>query len=233
MSDQKERTIKQLPPQERPYEKCLKLGCRALSDAEPVEVIIRTGSVGDTSVELARRVLSMAGAEQNITGITGLSVSELTRIRGIGTVKAVQIQCAAELSRRMAKAKAQEGLSFTEPASIAAYYMEDLRHEEQECCMLMMLNTRNRLLGEKRLFVGTVNASLISAREIFLEALRYQAVYIILVHNHPSGDPSPSREDLLMTRKIKEAGMLIGIELLDHIIIGDRSYKSLREEKFM
>ena len=99
--------------------------------------------------------------------------------------------------------------------------------------MLMMLNTRNRLLGEKRLFVGTVNASLISAREIFLEALRYQAVYIILVHNHPSGDPSPSREDLLMTRKIKEAGMLIGIELLDHIIIGDRSYKSLREEKFM
>lgn len=233
MSDQKERTIKQLPPQERPYEKCLKLGCRALSDAELLAVIIRTGSVGDTSVELARRVLSMAGAEQNITGITGLSVSELTRIRGIGTVKAVQIQCAAELSRRMANAKAQEGLSFTEPASIAAYYMEDLRHEEQECCMLMMLNTRNRLLGEKRLFVGTVNASLISAREIFLEALRYQAVYIILVHNHPSGDPSPSREDLLMTRKIKEAGMLIGIELLDHIIIGDRSYKSLREEKFM
>ena len=233
MSDQKERTIKQLPPQERPYEKCLKLGCRALSDAELLAVIIRTSSVGDTSVELARRVLSMAGAEQNITGITGLSVSELTRIRGIGTVKAVQIQCAAELSRRMATAKAQEGLSFTEPASIAAYYMEDLRHEEQECCMLMMLNTRNRLLGEKRLFVGTVNASLISAREIFLEALRYQAVYIILVHNHPSGDPSPSREDLLMTRKIKEAGMLIGIELLDHIIIGDRSYKSLREEKFM
>ena len=91
MSDQKERTIKQLPPQERPYEKCLKLGCRALSDAELLAVIIRTGSVGDTSVELARRVLSMAGAEQNITGITGLSVSELTRIRGIGTVKAVQI----------------------------------------------------------------------------------------------------------------------------------------------
>lgn len=227
------RNLKGLPEEERPYEKCLKYGCQALSDAELLAVIIRTGSVGHTSVDLARKVLSLTGESRRITGIASLSVAELTAIRGIGKVKAIQIQCVAELSRRIAKTRAREGLSFREPSSIADYYMEDLRHEERENCILMMLNTRNRLLGEKRLFVGTVNASLISTREIFLEALRNQAVYIILVHNHPSGDPTPSREDLLLTQRVKEAGTLIGIELLDHIIIGDRSYTSLREEKFM
>ena len=111
--------------------------------------------------------------------------------------------------------------------------MEDLRHEEREQCRVMMLNTRSMLLAEKQLSVGTVNASLISAREIFLEALKCQAVYIILIHNHPSGDPHPSREDILLTKRVWEAGELIGISLLDHIIIGDRSYVSLREENLM
>lgn len=225
--------ILSLPPEERPYEKCLEQGCQALSDAELLAVIIRTGAVGDTSVELARRVLDLGGRQGNLVGLCGLSVQELTSVKGIGRVKAIQIQCIAELSRRMAKSRARDGLCFHDPASIADFYMEDLRHEEREQCRVMMLNTRSMLLAEKQLSVGTVNASLISAREIFLEALKCQAVYIILIHNHPSGDPHPSREDILLTKRVWEAGELIGISLLDHIIIGDRSYVSLREENLM
>lgn len=225
--------ILSLPPEERPYEKCLEQGCQALSDAELLAVIIRTGAVGDTSVELARRVLDLGGRQGNLAGLCGLSVQELTSVKGIGRVKAIQIQCIAELSRRMAKSRARDGLCFHGPASIADFYMEDLRHEEREQCRVMMLNTRSMLLAEKQLSVGTVNASLISAREIFLEALKCQAVYIILIHNHPSGDPHPSREDILLTKRVWEAGELIGISLLDHIIIGDRSYVSLREENLM
>ncbi|WNV56589.1 DNA repair protein RadC [Oscillospiraceae bacterium NTUH-002-81] len=225
--------ILSLPPEERPYEKCLEQGCQALSDAELLAVIIRTGAVGDTSVELARRVLDLGGRQGNLAGLCGLSVQELTSVKGIGRVKAIQIQCIAELSRRMAKSRARDGLCFHDPASIADFYMEDLRHEEREQCRVMMLNTRSMLLAEKQLSVGTVNASLISAREIFLEALKCQAVYIILIHNHPSGDPHPSREDILLTKRVWEAGELIGISLLDHIIIGDRSYVSLREENLM
>lgn len=225
--------ILSLPPEERPYEKCLEQGCQALSDAELLAVIIRTGAVGDTSVDLARRVLDLGGRQGNLAGLCGLSVQELTSVKGIGRVKAIQIQCIAELSRRMAKSRARDGLCFYDPASIADFYMEDLRHEEREQCRVMMLNTRSMLLAEKQLSVGTVNASLISAREIFLEALKCQAVYIILIHNHPSGDPHPSREDILLTKRVWEAGELIGISLLDHIIIGDRSYVSLREENLM
>ena len=225
--------ILSLPPEERPYEKCLEQGCQALSDAELLAVIIRTGAVGDTSVDLARRVLDLGGRQGNLAGLCGLSVQELTSLKGIGRVKAIQIQCIAELSRRMAKSRARDGLCFHDPASIADFYMEDLRHEEREQCRVMMLNTRSMLLAEKQLSVGTVNASLISAREIFLEALKCQAVYIILIHNHPSGDPHPSREDILLTKRVWEAGELIGISLLDHIIIGDRSYVSLREENLM
>ena len=225
--------ILSLPPEERPYEKCLEQGCQALSDAELLAVIIRTGAVGDTSVDLARRVLDLGGRQGNLAGLCGLSVQELTSVKGIGRVKAIQIKCIAELSRRMAKSRARDGLCFHDPASIADFYMEDLRHEEREQCRVMMLNTRSMLLAEKQLSVGTVNASLISAREIFLEALKCQAVYIILIHNHPSGDPHPSREDILLTKRVWEAGELIGISLLDHIIIGDRSYVSLREENLM
>ena len=116
-----------------------------------------------------------------------------------------------------------------DPETIANYYMEDMRHQGQELLQMMMLNTKNRLIAETIISKGTVNASLISPREVFLEALKHQAVYIILIHNHPSGDPTPSREDILITRRMKELGTMIGIELMDHIIIGDRSYISLKE----
>ena len=138
----------------------------------------------------------------------------------------------AELAKRMAKAEASLGLDFSSPDSIARYYMEDLRHKKREVMKLLLLNTRSRLISEMDVSTGTINSTLVSPRELFVEALQKNAVSIILLHNHPSGDPTPSKEDLLTTRRIREAGALIGIELLDHIIIGDNCYFSLREKGF-
>ena len=125
----------------------------------------------------------------------------------------------------------RSGIYFKTPASVAEYYMEDMRHKEQEVLLLLMLDQKGRLLREKYIFKGTVNASMISPREIFLEALSSRAVQIILLHNHPSGDASPSKEDRNVTRRIQEAGRLLGITLTDHIIIGERTYVSFREEQ--
>jgi DNA repair protein RadC len=138
-----------------------------------------------------------------------------------------------EIARRMAREEAGDGIFFSAPAAVAEYYMEDLRHEEQEVLLLLMLNQRGRLLREKYMFKGTVNASMISPREIFLEALSSRAVQIILLHNHPSGDASPSREDLQVTKRIREAGELVGITLTDHIIIGEHTYVSFREKNYL
>lgn len=225
-------TIKELPAQDRPYEKCLDLGPEHLTDSELLAVILRTGRRGSSSLELSYEILHLAQTrEAGISGLYHLSVQELMRIPGVGKVKAIQLKCIGELSRRMARQKARERLSFNDPATIAAYHMEGLRHLEQEVLLCMMLDTKNHLLGEKQISLGTVNASLISPRELFLEALRFQAVNIILVHNHPSGDPTPSREDVLITQRVHQGGELIGIHLLDHIIIGEHAYMSFREKE--
>ena len=155
---------------------------------------------------------------------------ELLQIRGVGEVKAIQLQCIGELSKRMAAAGARKGLCFHDPASIADYYMERLRHEDQEVLLCMMLDTKNQLLGEKEITRGTVNATMISPRELFLAALQFRAVHILLVHNHPSGIPEPSGDDITVTRQIRRAGEMLGITLLDHIIIGDHCYTSMLEQ---
>ena len=142
----------------------------------------------------------------------------------------MQIKCIAELSKRMAAASAGKKLDFRDPESIASYYMELLRHEEQERLICAMLDTKNHFLGDVTVTIGTVNTSLISPRELFLEALAFHAVHLILIHNHPSGDAAPSREDITVTKRIARAGELLGITLLDHIIIGDRQYVSLLKE---
>ena len=229
MSEGKKATMKNLPLQEMPYEKCWSSGAGSLTDAELLSIILRTGSRGEPALELSRKVLSLT-AEEGLLGIYHTSLSELTKIRGIGKVKAIQLKCIAELSRRMAKQQARQNLIFTEPETVAEYYMEDFRHEEQENLLLILLNSKGKLLGEEVISKGTVNATLISPREIFLCALSYHAVSIILLHNHPSGNPQPSQEDILLTRRVKESGELLGIELLDHIIIGDHQAVSFRME---
>lgn len=223
-------TIKGLPDEERPYEKCLNHGPKALTDAELLAVLLRTGRQGATSVELAREILNRSRGKASLLGLHYLTLSELRSIPGVGSVKAVQIQCITELCRRMAKASAGEGRVFTSARAIADYYMEDFRHLPQEQVLLLMFDIKGRLLGETVISKGTVSQACVSPREIFLEALNYYAVYVILLHNHPSGDVSPSPEDQLLTQRVWESGNLLGIALMDHIIIGDRQYYSFREQ---
>lgn len=227
------RTMKELSESEKPYEKCLTKGAEYLTDAELLAVIMRTGANGINSVELAREVLEHAGNEQGLLGLYQMSIANLMQIKGIGKVKAVQLKCIAELSRRIAKATAGEGHYFHSAAAIASYYMEDFRHCQQEKVLLLMFNSKCKLLWEKVVSTGTVNQSSVSPREIFLEALEHHAVYIVLLHNHPSGDPSPSEADMLFTERVRESGKMLGVELLDHIILGDRQYVSFVEEGIM
>lgn len=215
--------------QARPYEKCLSFGPSVLTDAELLAVIIRTGTHGVSSVELSEQILSLKADPSGLTGICHLTLPELLKIPGVGQVKAIQILCIGELSKRIAAYRAKDKMRFQDPATISDYYMEQLRHQEQECMICMMLNTKNHLIGEELLSLGTVNSSIVSPREIFLLALHYHAVNIILVHNHPSGDPTPSEADIHITKKIKYAGELLDIHLLDHIVVGDHNYFSFRE----
>lgn len=217
----------------RPYEKCETKGEKSLTDAELLAVILRTGAAGKTSVELASQILSLSKGYSGLSGMYHLSLQHLMEIKGVGKVKAMQVKCLCELSRRIAQAQARENLAFHDPDSIAAYYMERLRHEEQEVLICMMLDTKEHLLGEQVISRGTVNASLVSPRELFLAALSYHAVSILLIHNHPSGDPSPSREDKQITKRVAAVGELLGIELLDHIIIGDHRFCSFMQENLL
>ena len=219
---------------EMPYEKFLKYGPESLSEAELLAIILRTGTKDCNSVELGKKILDLpVSPHKGLLGLHHVSVEELKRIRGIGEVKAVKIKCIAELSRRISKASQQEKLSFRKPESVAEYYMEEFRMKKQEHMMLIMLNTKSRLIAEKIIFKGTVNASIVSPREIFVEAVNQEAVYIILLHNHPSGDPTPSHQDIFISKKIKEAGELLDISLVDHIIIGDNIYVSLKEKNLL
>ncbi len=220
--------MKDLPAEERPYEKCLAFGAERLSDAELLAVILRTGSRGQSALDLSRKILAENG--NGLLGLYHISTQELQRIRGLGMVKAVQLKCIAELSRRIARTGFSDRVSFHNPDEVAGYYMESLRHEEQEVLILVMLNNKGMLLQDTIISRGTVNASLISPREIFIEAMRCQAVSILLLHNHPSGVPEPSRDDILLTERVRRAGVMLGIELLDHIIIGDLRSVSLREQ---
>lgn len=226
-------TIPDFETEHRPYEKCLKYGASSLTDAELLAVIIRTGTKGVTSVDLAQQILRLSPHNDGLLGICHLSDKELISLPGVGQVKAIQILCIGELSKRIATYQAKRNLSFCDPGSIAEYYKEQLRHEEQEVMICMMLNTKNHLIGEELISKGTVNTSIVSPRELFLAAFRFHAVNIILVHNHPSGDPTPSQADIDLTGRILQAGELLDIHLLDHIIIGDCEYISFRESNML
>lgn len=221
--------MKDLKEQDRPYEKCLSKGPAFLSDAELLAVLLRSGTVGESALNLAMEVLACSRRKNGLAAVMDMSVPELTKIKGIGKIKAVQLKCIAELARRLSAIDAKERTCFCKPVQIADYYMEQLRHESREQLILMMLDIKGTLLHDLVLSVGTVDASLISPREIFVEALKYEAVRIILVHNHPSGNPEPSSQDIEVTKQVEKIGEMIGIPLIDHIIIGDNNYASFRE----
>ena len=222
-------TMKALPETERPYEKCFEHGPAYLTDAELLAVVLRSGTPGESALELSRR-LFRDHLTEGLPGLYHLSLEELMQIRGIGKVKAILLKCIGELSVRMASSQAMYNYRFDSPESVAECYMEYLRHEEQETVRLLSLDMKGNLLDDSVITRGTVSASLVSPREIFMTALRKRAVSVILLHNHPSGDPSPSREDIQITNLVRESGELLGIELLDHIIIGDLKAFSFRKE---
>lgn len=226
-------TMKSLPPSERPYEKCQSRGPEVLSDAELLAVIIRSGGGGLSALDLARMLLERYGQRDGLSCLMSLSQTELRRLPGIGPVKAVELVAAAELCRRISQSLRRPAVTMGNPASIAAYFMEDMCYLAQEEMHVAMFDTKNRLLREMVLSLGTVNASLASPRELFLEALRHGAVYLVLLHNHPSGDPSPSSADIQLTERMVRAGELLQIPVMDHIIIGDHCYISMREQGYI
>ena len=221
-------TMKDLPDSEKPYEKFLEKGAEGLSDAELLAVILRSGNKRKTALQLAQDVLCRE--QWNLLNLNRLTMEELQKIDGIGKVKAIQLKCIAELTKRMTQTRYRKELEVKNPAAVANYYMEQLRHENREKLILAMFDIKSCLLGDEILSVGTVNASLVSPREIYLKALQKQAVNIILLHNHPSGDPTPSNEDIRTTLRVFECGKMLGITLADHIVIGDNRYTSFREK---
>lgn len=218
------------PKNELPYDKFVRLGAENLSDAELLAIMLRTGTKDKTPIELGRDILNLAGKKWGLLGLHHFSVKDLTQIPGIGEVKAVQLLCIAEIARRTSVMQAKSALTFDCPETVAAYYMESMRHLETEQLLLVLLDVKKRILSEAVISVGTLNATLVSPREIFIRAMREEAAYIVLLHNHPSGDPDPSRQDMLVTHKIKEISDLIEIPLLDHIIIGDNRYTSFKQK---
>lgn len=214
-----------------PYEKFMLFGPAALTDAELLAIILRTGTRNCPALKLAEKILSLSGRSKGrLNQLHHISLRELMEIPGIGEVKAVKIKCVAELAMRMAKERASLSLRFNAPDTVADYYMENMRHQEKEIVLLLLLDNKLNLIEEYMVSIGTVNASLISAREIFIQALKCRACHLMLLHNHPSGDPKPSNQDILITQKIKEAGELMDISLIDHIIIGDGCHISFKEE---
>ncbi len=223
-------TVKELPVSERPYEKCEQYGASVLSDAELLAVILRTGTKQQRAIDLAVNILNYSTAYPGLKGLNYLTMTQLMKIKGIGRVKAIELLCLTELTRRMTKDTLRESLKLTTPQSVAQYYMQDMRHLTREQVLLLMMDSKNKLIKNMIISEGTVNTSLMPTREVFIHAVKHEAVNIILLHNHPSGDPTPSAEDIRVTKKIAEAGNLIGISLMDHLIIGDNKYISLKEQ---
>lgn len=223
--------IKELPSDERPYEKFLKYGPKALTDAELLAIFIKTGLKDKTSIDIAREVLLKPDGSYSLLSLYKKSLAELKQINGIGEVKAICLKCIAEISERISNTHYSNGISFSTPKEIADYYMESFRHLDKEFFCVLYLDASRRIICDKIISSGTETQTLVSAREIFINALEYNAVYIVLIHNHPSGNPVPSEIDIEVTNSLCKAGNLINIKVLDHIIIGDKKYISFRECK--
>ena len=222
--------MQSLPVSERPYEKFLSCGAQGLSDAELLAIIIKTGTRESNSAELARELLT--GRQGSLLNLYEYSYEELLQIPGIGRVKAIQLKAVAELSARIARTEHINRICMDQPATIAAYYMEQMRHQQTEQLIAAFFDTKCRFLGDELISSGSVSSAYISPREIFRHALHKNAVMLILLHNHPSGDPTPSCEDINVTRIVRECGHMLGIELADHIIIGDNNYYSFSENGY-
>lgn len=224
-------TIKDLPLSERPREKLYSHGVEALSNAELLALIIRTGYGEDTAIDVAQRILSMDN--RGIGYLADATMQELTDIKGIGVCKAAQILAAIEIGKRLNRRGHHDKIKVTSPGIIADLMMDEMRFLSKEHFKIAILDTKNQILVIENISIGTLNASIVHPREVFSIAIKRNANSIILIHNHPSGDPAPSNEDINITNRLIDAGNLVGIKVLDHIIIGDNKYISFREKNLI
>ncbi|TXK84723.1 DNA repair protein RadC [Paenibacillus sp. N3.4] len=222
--------LREVPLEERPRERMLQYGASALSNAELLAILLRTGTLSESALRLAGRILSECGG---LRSLVDMSKEQLTQIKGIGDVKALQIQAGIEIGRRLAKSSLSERVTIRSPQDIADLLREDLRYLQKEHFVCLFLNTKNHVLAQETLSMGSLNASIVHPREVFRAAIQRSSASIVCVHNHPSGDPTPSPEDIQLTHRLVEAGAIIGIEVLDHVIIGDQRFISLKEQGFM
>lgn len=221
--------IKDMAEDQKPCEKAISEGIDKLSDPELLALILRCGTSEMSVIGLAQIILNNHPVHKGLVGLNYLSLTELMKIKGVGRVKACQIMAIAEVSRRMSMGQFKSNLVLDSPSAIADYFMETCRYLTKERIYALFLSGSNSLIAKVILSEGTVNRSLISPRELFMEALHHDAVSVVLLHNHPSGDPEPSNADITSSKRIKELGIMLGITLLDHIIIGDKRYVSLVE----
>lgn len=219
--------LREMPEEERPREKLVSKGAEALSNVDLLAIILHTGIRHESVVHLAERLLSET---EGLARLSTLSPQELSKVKGIGLTKAVTIVATFELSRRLAALKGEEKYVIHGPRDAVSLVMSRLRYLQKEHFMVLLLSTKNHVLAQPTISIGSLNASIVHPREVFREAINYSAAGVILIHNHPSGDPSPSQEDVSLTKKLVEAGKMLDIAVLDHVVIGDGKYVSFKEK---
>ncbi|WMM23559.1 DNA repair protein RadC [Tissierella sp. MB52-C2] len=228
---EKKYTIKELPMTERPREKLYSHGPSALSNEELLAIIIRTGNKKDSAIDLARKILSRDN--RGLVYLRDTTLQELMETKGVGECKAAQILAAIELGKRLNYKEALNKVRINEPSTIANLYMDEMRYLQKEHFRIVLLDTKNQIIVTEEISVGTLNASIVHPRDVFKAAIKRNSNAMILIHNHPSGDPTPSNEDMNITNRLIDAGNLIGIKVLDHIIIGDNRYISFKEKNLI
>ncbi|EGO64412.1 RadC family protein [Acetonema longum] len=227
MNQEKPLTIKELPEEARPRERLLSFGPQSLSSAELLAILIRTGTPQESALRIAEKMLKQY---DGVSGLSGVTPQELSRMKGVGAAKAVSIIAALEIGKRLSTATPHDRPVIRHPGDAADLLMPRLRYETKEHFIAILLSTKNHVLATPTVSIGSLNASVAHPRELFREVINYAAAAVIVAHNHPSGDPSPSKEDIALTRKLVEIGQLIEIPVLDHVIIGDGKYVSMKEK---
>jgi DNA repair protein RadC len=222
--------IREIPSDERPRERLIQFGADSLSTAELLAILLRTGTPQYSAVGLGEHLLSAFGS---LRGVANASIEEMAAVHGIGPAKAAQIKAAIEFGRRLVAASPEERTKIRSPRDVYNLLGPSVREEKREHFIAVLLDTKGGVLRTRTISIGDLSSSLVHPREVFLEAVRHSAASLIVAHNHPSGDPSPSPEDAAVTRRLQEAGELLGIELLDHVVLGDNRWVSLKEKGLM